>query len=37
MKYTALFSDDAEEDVAELLEYLVPAGGRKLPSGTSIG
>ncbi|WP_105401908.1 type II toxin-antitoxin system RelE/ParE family toxin [Neorhizobium sp. T7_12] len=30
MKYTVLFSDGAEEDVAELLEYLVPAAGEKV-------
>lgn len=30
MNYTVLFSDDAEEDVAELLEYLIPAAGEKV-------
>lgn len=27
MKYEVLFSDDAEDDVAELLSYLVPRAG----------
>ncbi|MDR6815428.1 plasmid stabilization system protein ParE [Neorhizobium sp. 2083] len=30
MKYTVLFSDDAEEDVAELLQYLVPVAGERI-------
>lgn len=30
MKYEVLFSDDAEEDVAELLAYLVPRAGERV-------
>lgn len=30
MKYTVLFSDDAEEDVAELLAYLLPIAGEQV-------
>jgi toxin ParE1/3/4 len=30
MKYEVLFSDDAEDDVAELLAYLVPRAGESV-------